>query len=130
MRCDVEPERSAAYRYRYAGCRCNACSSVHAASARAWRERNRKRVEARNRQPREEYVEAGEQERERKRAYYEQNRKRILARQRARREQKRVGDRDYPAAHAELARRIAETGGIVAEYATRCRARALALPGP
>ena len=26
-------------------------------------------------------------------------------------------DRDYPAAHAELARRIAETGGIVAEYA-------------
>src|SRR5205823_2334633 len=26
-------------------------------------------------------------------------------------------DRDYPAAHAELARRIAETGGIVSEYA-------------
>jgi DNA processing protein len=26
-------------------------------------------------------------------------------------------DRDYPAAHAELARRIEETGGIVAEYA-------------
>ena len=25
-------------------------------------------------------------------------------------------DRDYPAAHAELARRIAETGGIVSEY--------------
>jgi DNA processing protein len=25
-------------------------------------------------------------------------------------------DRDYPAAHADLARRIAETGGIVAEY--------------
>jgi DNA processing protein len=25
-------------------------------------------------------------------------------------------DRDYPAAHADLARRIAETGGIVSEY--------------
>jgi hypothetical protein len=38
MQCEIEPERSATYRYRYAGCRCD-----------AWREQNRERVEARNR---------------------------------------------------------------------------------
>jgi hypothetical protein len=37
------------------GCRCDECSSVHAASARAWREQNHEQVEARNRQRREEY---------------------------------------------------------------------------
>ena len=39
-------------------------------------------------------------------------------------------DRDYPAAHAQLARRICERGLVVSEYAPGRRACAVAVSGP
>jgi endogenous inhibitor of DNA gyrase (YacG/DUF329 family) len=51
-RCELDPERSALYRY-HGGCRCDACVRAHAVSAKTWRDAHRDELNAARRKKRE-----------------------------------------------------------------------------